>query len=110
MVLLVSSCAFLGDGGDGGPAAAATADAYLTAWANGDVAAMSALVTDPPADFTTVQQQFRTGLQVVTAEVSAVDVATSGDTGTASFRAELGLQGIGTWGYDGALDLRRGRR
>ena len=51
------------------------------------------------------QEAFRSGLQVASAEVSDVAVETSGDTGTASFRVELGLQGIGTWAYDGAIDL-----
>ncbi len=104
---LVSSCAVLGGGGDGGSAAEATADAYLTAWAAGDIAAMSALVDDPPADFTARQRQFRGHLQVVAAEVDDVEVETSGDEGTATFRVELGLQGIGTWAYDASLDLAR---
>ena len=104
-LVVVPSCSALSDGGDGGSAAETTADAYLTAWAAGDVAAMSALVADPPADFATQQQGFRTGLQVVAAEATDVEVETSGDTGTASFRAELGIQGVGTWAYDGALDL-----
>lgn len=104
-LVLVPSCSVLGDGGDGSSAAEATADAYLTAWAAGDAAAMDELVHDPPADLAAQQQQFRATLQVVTAEVSDVQVETSGDTGTASFRAELGLQGVGAWAYDGALAL-----
>lgn len=104
MLVVVPSCSVLGDG-DGGSAAEATADAYLTAWAAGDVAAMSELVADPPADFATQQQGFRTGLQVAAADATDVEVETSGDEGTASFRAELGLQGVGPWAYDGGLDL-----
>jgi len=101
----VPSCSVFGDGGDGGSAAEAAADAYLTAWSAGDVAAMSAVVADPPEDFATQQETFRTGLQVASVEVSDVEVETSGDTATASFRADVGLQGIGPWAYDGAVDL-----
>jgi len=66
---------------------------------------MGALTADPPADFAAQQEAFRTGLQVATVETSDVEVEADGDEATASFRAELGLQGIGAWGYDGALDL-----
>ena len=104
---LVSSCSVFVGGGDGASAAEAAADSYLTAWAAGDVAAMSALVADPPEDFATLQQGFRAALQVVTAEVADIEVETSGDEGTATFRADLGLQGIGAWAYDGAIDLRK---
>ena len=106
-LVVVPSCSVLSDGGDGGSAAETAAEDYLTAWAAGDVDAMSALVADPPADFATQQQTFRTGLQVVRAAASDVEVETDGDQATASFRAELGLQGVGPWAYDGALDLTK---
>lgn len=103
---MVSSCSVTG-GDDGADAAGEVAEAYLTAWAAGDVEAMAALVADPPADFAAVHQQFRSTLQVATAEVTGIEAETDGDAGTAMFRADLGLQGIGPWSYDGALDLTR---
>ncbi len=68
---------------------------------------MAALVADPPADFATAQQQFRSTLQVVTAEVDDVVADTDGDEGQARFHVTLGLQGLGSWAYDGAVDLVR---
>jgi hypothetical protein len=104
VLALVPSCSAFGDGG--GSAATETAEAYLDAWAAGDVEAMAALVAEPDEGFTTAQQQFRTALQVATADVSAVEVEASGGEGTARYTVQLGLQGVGTWSYDGDLDLR----
>ncbi len=56
--------------------------------------------TSPPS-----VQDFRTTLRVVTAEAGESTVEISGDEGTAQFEAELGLQGLGTWAYDGRVDL-----
>jgi len=106
-LLLLPSCSAVGGHGADGPAAEATADAYLNAWAAGDAASMATLVIDPPADFAAVQQQFRATLQVVTADVADIAVESSDDEATATFAADLGLQGLGHWTYDGALDLRR---
>jgi cell division protein FtsI/penicillin-binding protein 2 len=67
---------------------------------------MAGLV-DGGGDLAAADQEFRTSLEVVTAEVADTAVEVSGDTGTATFGVRLGLQGLGTWGYDGALDLTK---
>lgn len=103
--LLAPSCSVLG-GDDGVDAAAEdAAEAYLTAWLAGDLAAMTAAVADPPADFAAAQQQFRTALQVVRGTVDEVAVDTSGGEGTAAYTVTLALQGVGEWTYDGSVDL-----
>ena len=68
---------------------------------------MAAVVIDPPADFASVQQQFRATLHVATAEVADIEVESSGDEATAAFAADLGLQGLGHWAYEGTVDLQR---
>ncbi|HET9543450.1 MAG TPA: NTF2-like N-terminal transpeptidase domain-containing protein, partial [Acidimicrobiales bacterium] len=107
MLLLVPSCSVLGREGADGASAEETAAVYLNAWAAGDAAAMAAVVIDPPADFASVQQQFRASLHVATAEVADIEVESSGDEATAAFAADLGLQGLGHWAYDGTVDLQR---
>ncbi|HEY8060570.1 MAG TPA: penicillin-binding transpeptidase domain-containing protein, partial [Acidimicrobiales bacterium] len=103
---MVPSCSALR--GDDGTAVEDTAAAYLNAWAAGDAASMAAVVVDPPADFAAVQQQFRATLQVVSAGVADIEVESSGGgEATASFTADLGLQGLGHWTYDGSIDLQR---
>jgi hypothetical protein len=105
VLLLVTSCSALG--GDDGSAAEEAAAAYLTAWADGDVEAMAALVADPPQDFAARQQELRNSLSVVTVETGAPTVETTGDEGTATVPVDLGLQGLGHWTYDGELTLAR---
>ena len=107
MLLLVPSCSVLGREGADGVSAEETAAVYLDAWAAGDAAAMAAVVIDPPADFASVQQQFRATLHVATAEVADIEVESSGDEATAAFAADLGLQGLGHWAYEGTVDLQR---
>jgi Penicillin binding protein transpeptidase domain/NTF2-like N-terminal transpeptidase domain/Penicillin-binding Protein dimerisation domain len=103
--LLVGACSVFGDGDEDG--ARVAADAYLTAFAAGDVDAMAAVVADPPADFATVQRQFRTALQVVAVEATTGAVEASGATAQAGFEVTLRLQGVGLWHYEGRLDLER---
>jgi cell division protein FtsI/penicillin-binding protein 2 len=104
-LLVVPSCSALG--GDDGSAAREAADAYLTAWAAGDIEAMAALVADPPADFAQRQQDLRASLAVATAETGEADVEAAGDEATAVVPVDLGLQGLGHWTYDGELELVR---
>jgi hypothetical protein len=75
--LLVPSCSALG-GDDGSSAAEEAADEFLAAWAAGDVEAMAALVADAPEGVAAQQQELRTSLQVVSAEVAGTMVQTSG--------------------------------
>ena len=66
---------------------------------------MAALVADPPEGFARQQQELRTGLQVVTAEVGTAAVETTDDEARATFDVDLALQGLGHWTYEGALEL-----
>ena len=66
---------------------------------------MAALVDDAPESFAAEQQELRTTLQVVTAEVADTVVEVDGEAATATFTADLALQGLGHWGYDGELAL-----
>lgn len=103
VALLAGGCS----SGDERSEAAAAADAYLSAWAAGDLEAMSAAVAAAPADFAARQQGFRLSLGVATIEPHLGDVSVDGDRGAAPFEATLGLQGVGTWAYEGSLDLVR---
>jgi cell division protein FtsI/penicillin-binding protein 2 len=73
-----------------------TASAYLAAWAKQDWAAMQQLVSQPPADFTSVNKAAFTDLGVHQASFSPGTVATSGSTATEPFTERLALTGIGS--------------
>ena len=107
-LLVAPSCSVLSEGTTAARPRRRRPTRYLTAWAAGDVAAMAALVADPPDDFATRVQGFRAGLQVVTAEVGESRSRPRGTTGDGAVRRpSSGLQGVGTWAYDGAVDLSR---
>jgi cell division protein FtsI/penicillin-binding protein 2 len=73
-----------------------TASAYLAAWAKQDWAAMQQLVSQPPADFTSVNKAAFTDLGLHQASFSPGTVATSGSTATEPFTERLALTGIGS--------------
>ncbi|MBV8304989.1 MAG: hypothetical protein JOZ04_12320, partial [Acidimicrobiia bacterium] len=75
---------------------------FLAAWAKGDVAAAAAL-TDNPAAAQSALQHWRSSLDVGRV---AFAVKSSGDT-KAAYVADVDLNGLGRWHYDGALGLRR---
>src|SRR5580692_10932529 len=73
-----------------------TASAYFAAWAKQDWAAMRQLVSQPPADFTAVNQAAFTDLGVHQASFTAGTVATSGSTATEPFTEQLAVPGLRT--------------
>ena len=73
-----------------------TASAYLAAWARQDWAAMRQLTSDPPADFTSVNQAAFTDLSVRTASFTAGTIKTTGKTAAGPITERLTLAGLGT--------------
>jgi len=73
-----------------------TASAYLAAWAKQDWAAMRQLASQPPADFTAVNQAAFTDLGVHQASFSPGTATTSGPTAAEPFTERLALSGVGT--------------
>ena len=86
---LLSSCS-------SAPQPQTTGSAYFAAWAKQDWAAMQQLVSQPPADFTTVNKAAFTGLGVHQASFPAGTVATSGSTATEPFTEQLAVPGLRT--------------
>ena len=84
---------------------AAVADGYLGAWERGDLAAMREMVVAPPPEFDDVHQAVAERLHVDAARFLAGSPEVSGATATVPFVASLDLAGLGTWDYDGRLDL-----
>jgi cell division protein FtsI/penicillin-binding protein 2 len=88
-----------------GPQPGTTASAFLVDWANQDWAGMRALVDDPPADFTAVNQAAFGNLSVHRASFSAGTLDTSGSTASEPFAERLTLAGIGTITISSELHL-----
>jgi len=95
---LVSGCS-------SSPQPQAAASAYFAAWAKQDWAAMQQLVSQPPADFTAVNQAAFTDLGVRQASFTPGTSVTSGSTATEPFTERLGLPGVGTITIKSALHL-----
>lgn len=72
------------------------ASAYLSAWSKQDWAAMRQLVSNPPADFTSVNSTAFSNLAVRTAAFSAGPAQTSGGNATVPVTERLGLAELGT--------------
>jgi cell division protein FtsI/penicillin-binding protein 2 len=83
------------------------AEAYLRAWATGDVAAMRRAVDAPPASFEEEHQRFRDGLRVVSSRFELGRVERDGERATATFRAVHLLRGLGEWEVEGTLPFAR---
>jgi len=81
-----------------------TVEKFLAAWAKGDAGAAGAL-TDNPAAAQAALQHWRSSLDVSGAKFT---VKSSGDT-KAAYAADVDLNGLGRWRYDGALALRKGK-
>ncbi len=73
-----------------------TANAYLTAWARQDWAAMRQLTSDPPADFTSVNQAAFSDLTVRQASFAAGPMHTNKSAASAPVTERLTLAGLGT--------------
>ena len=82
-----------------------TASAYYAAWAKQDWAAMRQLASQPPADFTAVNQAAFTTLGVHQASFSPGTTVTSGSTATEPFTERLALTGVGTITIKSTLHL-----
>ena len=63
-----------------GPVPQTTASAYLSDWAKQDWSGMQQLVSQPPANFTAVNQAAFTGLTVQKASFTAGKITTKGST------------------------------
>jgi cell division protein FtsI/penicillin-binding protein 2 len=88
-----------------GPQPGTTADTFLVDWANQNWAEMRALVDNPPADFTTVNQAAFASLSVHQASFDAGKLQASGSTATQPFTEELTLAGIGVLRISSVLHL-----
>jgi hypothetical protein len=88
-----------------GPMPGSTASAYLAAWAAKDWAAMLQLTSNPPVDFTSVNQAAFTDLSVQSASFTAGTLSQSGSTATEPFTERLTLGGLGTVSIPSTLHL-----
>ena len=73
-----------------------TASAYLSAWAAQHWAVMRGLVSNPPADFTAVNQAAFTNLSVRQASFTAGSLKATGTTAAEPITERLALAGLGT--------------
>ena len=73
-----------------------TASAYLSAWGTQNWTAMRGLVSDPPADFTAVNQAAFANLSVKQASFAAGTMTTSGSKAAEPVTERLTLAGLGT--------------
>jgi hypothetical protein len=88
-----------------GPTPGSTASAYLTAWAAQNWAAMGQLVSNPPADFTSVNKAAFTNLSVRSAQFTAGTLTKSGSTASEPFTERFTLAGLGTVSIASVLHL-----
>jgi cell division protein FtsI/penicillin-binding protein 2 len=83
------------------------AQAFLDAWARGDVAA-AGNATDDPASAQATLQQVKEALAASHADLDLREVRSNGDNGTATYSAAWSLPGVGEpWRYDGRIGLVR---
>ena len=82
-----------------------TANAYLAAWARQDWAAMRQLTSDPPAEFTSVNQAAFRNLTVRQASFAAGRMHTNNSAASAPVTERLTLAGLGTITISSALQL-----
>ncbi len=82
-----------------------TASAYFAAWAKQDWAAMQQLVSQPPADFTAVNQTAFTDLGVHQATFTPGTLGANGSSATQPFTERLALSGVGTVTIKSTLHL-----
>jgi hypothetical protein len=87
------------------PVPQTTANAYLTAWARQDWAAMRQLTSDPPADFTSVNRAAFSHLTVRQASFTAGPMHTNNSAASAPVSERLTLAGLGTVTLSSALHL-----
>ncbi len=98
-------CGTLLSGCSSPPTPQTTANAYLTAWARQDWAAMRQLTSDPPADFTSVNRAAFSNLTVRQASFAAGPMHTNNSAASAPVTERLTLAGLGTVTLSSALHL-----
>ena len=82
-----------------------TANAYLAAWARQDWASMWQLTSDPPADFTSVNQAAFRNLTVRQASFAAGPMHTNNSAASTPVTERLTLAGLGTVTIKSSLQL-----
>ena len=82
-----------------------TANAYLAAWARQDWASMRQLTSDPPADFTSVNQAAFRNLTVRQASFAVGPMHTNNSAASAPVTERLTLSGLGTVTIKSSLRL-----
>jgi cell division protein FtsI/penicillin-binding protein 2 len=80
---------------------------YLTAWEEGELDAMAALVAEAPESFADEHEAAQAALRVSEATYELTEVSTDGDRARADFDATLMLDGLGPWSYSGRVRLER---
>ena len=103
--VVVLAGALLGGCSSSPPKPQATANAYLTAWARQDWAAMRRLASDPPTDFTAVNQAAFRDLTVRQASFTAGTTRTSNSSASTPVTERLTLAGLGAITISSALHL-----
>lgn len=86
-------------------AVAAVAEGYLGAWSRGDLTSMTLLLSATPPDFDTLHEQIAEQLHVEAARFLPGPPQVSGEGAVVPFEANLDLAGLGTWTYQGRLEL-----
>lgn len=106
VALVVAGCGGSGGSGSSHDAIATTAAAFLHDWSTGDLAAAAAATTDPTAAQAALQD-FQTRIEPTTRTLSpgARTGCQSGQPCTVAFAADLRLQALGDWQYQGSLGL-----
>lgn len=104
LVLGIGAFLIVRGGGDGPEA---TVRAYLGLWERGAWLDMRALVETPPADFQQAHEAMTRELRVQGRRLAPGRLQRRGDIATAPFTARLELEGLGTWAYEGALDVAK---
>jgi len=98
-------CGTVLSGCSSAPVPQTTANAYLTAWARQDWAAMRQLTSEPPADFTSVNRAAFSNLTVRQASFAAGPMHTNNSAASAPVTERLTLAGLGTVTLSSALHL-----
>ncbi|MFG1945234.1 penicillin-binding transpeptidase domain-containing protein [Nonomuraea sp. NPDC048826] len=104
-VIAAATFAVWASGGvEGSPAE--TAAAYFQAWEDGDVAAMSRLVDQPPADFRARHDAMSGALGVERLRLEPGEVRSTGEeTAEVAFSGVRELEELGEWPFSGTLRL-----
>jgi hypothetical protein len=116
IVLLVAVLAVAGGGAavllakkdDATSKARDAAGAYLSGWTNRDYPAMAANADAPDPVLGYVLETTRARLLVEKQSFRPGELVRTGDTARVPYTAAMTLAGVGDFGYQGTLDLRRG--